>query len=595
MSMSLNSKDREGVKKIRSRALELATSGQEGKTEIPPDIEALAALSDGTLSVKELDDETLDRYIRQFGADFVVDAVLQGHQAKLSALPEPTSEVGAVPSLPKKSVFRWGSWRVVALASAVAVLVVVTIELLRPRPPKEVNLALQWPSHSPFDPALFPKWITPKQPIAEKLPDFNSTESTMGPPQKDRHIPWRLATVIVRVENRWGSGTFISPDGWLLTTYHLVAEAAQKAAISGAPAMVDVIRGHVVEDQIMNRIKPGRPVKARLYRADTVHDLALLKLEEPPADGKALPYFRLASQVHAGGDCSVVGSQTEGRAWWIRECTLQRPRFAFDYPSNSGQFAAGWTSAGGALDRVRAKVIVTDARVSAGDDGGPLLDDKGELIGLTFGASQSSSRGSAGWHIALEHLRSFVSNLPDQPEGVPFDPWTAGLPEAATLAPELVDTDHDGHIDSLRYRYAAFSDQAGGSARALAITVFVDFAKRLSSAKEETLNRVPRGLWGMEDRGQFRFDVFLTVRADDIAAVGYTNDTGIVDEIRIGRSHEMLATEIWQRAGSGAWRATSTSTPTLLIDPMRIGKNNMQRLQTIAGLFFAPVPDKANH
>jgi hypothetical protein len=88
--------------------------------------------------------------------------------------------------------------------------------------------------------------------------------------------------------------------------------------------------------------------------------------------------------------------------------------------------------------------------------------------------------------------------------------------------------------------------------------------------------------------------VFLTIRSDGVAAVGYTNANAIVDEVRIGRSHEMHATTVWLRDDNGGWSATSTSTPTPLIDTMRIGKDNMRRLQSIAGFVVAPVSDKTN-
>jgi S1-C subfamily serine protease len=107
------------------------------------------------------------------------------------------------------------------------------------------------------------------------------------------------------------------------------------------------------------------------------------------------------------------------------------------------QYAAGVASEGGDVERTHATVIVTDARISGGDSGGPLLNEKGNLIGLTFATSANSTAGSVGWHITLDHVREFVADLPEDPEGVPFDLWSAGLPNSARVA-ELSDADEDG-------------------------------------------------------------------------------------------------------------------------------------------------------
>jgi hypothetical protein len=186
-----------------------------------------------------------------------------------------------------------------------------------------------------------------------------------------------------------------------------------------------------------------------------------------------------------------------------------------------------------------------------------------------------------GWHIALKHLRSFIANLPTQPEGVPFDPWTAGLPESTVLEPQLVDANHDGRIDSLVYRYTMPGrGEAGGSAQPIALTDFIDFSQ--STHSDNQLERVPEGLWGLESRGQFRFDVFLTVRADGTTAAGYTNREGTVDEIRIAHSQQETASIVWRRDQTGQWHVETPTTSMPLIDATRIGSTNLGTLQAIA-------------
>ena len=207
-----------------------------------------------------------------------------------------------------------------------------------------------------------------------------------------------------------------------------------------------------------------------------------------------------------------------------------------------------------------------------------MLNANGELVGLTFATPENMTAGSVGWHIALPHLRAFVANSPGRPEGVPFDIWTAGLPEASMLEPQLADGDDNGKIDSLVYRYAQGTEERSGEARAAAITVFVDFAERSLQSKN-VLDRIPHGLWGMEDRGRFRFDVLLALRADGVVAIGYTNSGGVVDDIRIGRAGQETATVMWRRSENGLWSAISQPAP--LLDPTRISAGNLERFDAI--------------
>lgn len=410
------------------------------------------------------------------------------------------------------------------------------------------------------------------------MPDFNEGTATLGTGGDQRIVQWRLATVIVRSNDGWGSGAFISPDGWLLTNYHVVASAAQKAAVTGGPVILDVIAARMVE----GRIKPQPALKSTVYQVDPVHDLALLKLQALPAGIAQMPYFKLAREIQDGENCFVIGSQGNGPAWWVRSGNVSQQ---FDFPEDLSQFAAGMATSRAAVDRDHVTVIVTDTSISPGDSGGPLLNSNGELIGLTFATPANTSGGSVGWHIALPHLRAFVANLPGQPEGVPFDAWTAGLPEAVMLEPGVLDGDHDGRADSLLYRYASPAPANGDqSPRPIALTAFVDLNGR-SPHGDEALDRLPFGLWGMETQGHFRFDVFVTARADHVLAVGYPGGKGIVDEIRVGTSQDG-AKAVWRREADQKWHVSAPSSGTPLLDPAHFNSNQTTRLSVIMGQVF---------
>lgn len=593
---------------ILARARELQSSST--SAAVPDSSEALAALAEGTVSVADLDDAVLEGCLQESGAEAVVAALLQGARARRAAEPAAAHEPVVFPQGDAvQARRRFVSSGIVGWLAAAAVLALAAWAAFlgsrprrepapepfvesAPQPKREEAVALQWPDTVPFDSANLKPWSSPQPRLPQRLPDFRASGgATLGGSGDSRFSRWREATVIVRLERGWGSGAFISADGWLLSNYHVIDSVAQQAAVSGGTPAVEIITGRSAG----GRIAPQPALRARVYRVDPARDLALLKLEALPAAVKAVPFFPLARTVDEGEDCYVIGSQNNGPAWWIRSGTVSQ---VFDFPEGLSQFAAGAERRDGHIERERATVVVTDTRISGGDSGGPLLNVKGELIGLTFATPANRSAGSVGWHIALEHVRAFVNDLPAKDEGVPFDAWTAGLPSAVVLEPELADGDRDGRIDSLRYRYGLLSPENPRAApRPAAITVYIDFSQR-SSRSDREADRLPAGLWGMEDRGRFRFDTFVTARADGVMAVGYTSPQGIVDEIRIGPARQPTAAVVWRREGNGRWFGTRTDRAVPLVDAARIGAASVARLSTIAGQLVAPgsppqgAPDK---
>jgi S1-C subfamily serine protease len=572
--------------------------------QLMQDAEEVSKFREGLLSLDEVDEVALRRHINGMGPRRAATEML--------SYPQETSHASsrwsirsllrlingtrtAAPPRAISSPFTTPLVAFGAVAGAAAILLVTTLHLMdkrgtigrsnaesssqRPRSEIAITapeiLVLRWPVRQDGVVTDHESWSSRVIRLPRHLPDYDrSTGSTLGATGANSDLDdSRLSTVIVRSEDGWGSGAIISADGWLLTNYHVVAGAAQAAAVEGKQAKLQVITAHLLD----GKPKPNPPVSATLYRADPVHDLALLKLSVTPLLGQ-VPFFRFANQVNIGDDCFVIGSQNNGPAWWVRSGTILQE---FDYPEDLSQFAAGASSAGVGLERNRATVLVTDTRISSGDSGGPLLNAKHELIGLTFATPAiatpaNRTAGSVGWHISLEQLRSFTAHLPNSPEEVPFDPWTAGLPEAYVLEPERI------AADAVRY---SFAESVGeGSVQPVAFTIFADFTGRASVSPRSSQDLFPRGLWGMENRGNFSFNVMLTVRKDNVVAVGYTDQNGILSEIRVGTSDHPEARVTWTRSGSGRWSHYSTASRPLL-DQNRLVPGSEIRLKQLLGQF----------
>ena len=596
---------------IQRRAEELAAGG--GADDLVAAADVLAGVQDGGLAFDDLDDEAVERLAQTLGMDTVVGAIAaidrtsETGETRTSTESKPVTTT--IESKEQSRVRSFSPWRMAMWVGAAAAIAIVAAVGLRMRsgpvqdtsvasgtaPPSPGGTAPSTGSTtkpSPQDQLAFiwvPRLLGTSPAISRRaalervLPDYERNPpgaSTLGGSRASRYLPMQQATVIVRSENGWGSGAFISSDGWLLTNYHVVEDVAQKASTTGATITLDVIAPMIVD----GKLKPAPPVKARVYRVDPVHDLALLKLEQTPTS--QLPHFSLATTIEDGEECIVIGSQGNGPAWWVRRGVVSQQ---FDFPNDLSQFAAGVSSERTSVDRNRVRVVVTDTRISGGDSGGPLLNDEGQLIGLTFATAANATSGSIGWHIALSHLQSFVAKLPAAPEGVPFDIWTAGLGQGVGFQSEFVDGDRDGRVDGVGYVYAVSGED--GRPRPVARTLFVDFSQRMTRSDgaqgrprtDTAQDRVPSGLWGMDGRGAFRFDVFVSTRADGTVAVGYTDAAGVVDQIRIGRIRSDAATVIWRRDGSGRWQASRPSAPSPLIDSARVTPANLARLRGLTG------------
>jgi serine protease Do len=144
---------------------------------------------------------------------------------------------------------------------------------------------------------------------------------------------------IVRADNRGGSGVVVSADGYVLTNQHVV----------GAEKHVEVIFNN------------GLKLHATTVRVSDEYDVALLKIDMG-AGFSALPMALLEKHQNptVGDDVFAIGTPL----------TLELGQ----------SVTRGVISGKRVLDDVRH--IQTDMKVNRGNSGGPLINQKGEVIGL---------------------------------------------------------------------------------------------------------------------------------------------------------------------------------------------------------------------
>jgi serine protease Do len=169
---------------------------------------------------------------------------------------------------------------------------------------------------------------------------------------------------------RVGSGFIVSQDGYILTNHHVVAEARE----------VDV------------ELYDGRALPAKVVGKDRRTDLALLKVDA----GDALPVLPLGDSDQLQiGELVLAAGNPFGLEHTVTVGVVSRKGHGF------GRF--------GFFD----EYIQTDALISPGSSGGPLVNMRGEVIGIN---TAIIPRQRIGFAIPINLAKSVLPQLRERGE-----------------------------------------------------------------------------------------------------------------------------------------------------------------------------------
>lgn len=169
-------------------------------------------------------------------------------------------------------------------------------------------------------------------------------------------------------EEGMGSGFIISSDGYILTNEHV---------IDGAGGISVTVTGF------------DRALEAKVVGADYDLDLALLKIEPD----RELPFLNLGNsdQVRVGNWVIAIGNP-----------------YGLDHTVTTGVISAKGRPIS-VEDRQYENLLQTDASINPGNSGGPLLDLKGEVIGINTAISAQAQ--GIGFAIPTSTVHQVLEDL----------------------------------------------------------------------------------------------------------------------------------------------------------------------------------------
>ncbi len=165
-----------------------------------------------------------------------------------------------------------------------------------------------------------------------------------------------------------GSGTIVDKQGYVLTNNHVVADA----------------------DKIMVKLPDERQFEAKLVGRDPASDIAVIKIE-----GSDLPLAKLGNsdEIDVGESVMAIGNP-----------------FGLEQTITAGIVSAKGRSQVGVTDYE--DFIQTDASINPGNSGGPLINLKGEVIGVNTAIfSRSGGNMGIGFSIPINEAREIMTAL----------------------------------------------------------------------------------------------------------------------------------------------------------------------------------------
>jgi serine protease Do len=190
---------------------------------------------------------------------------------------------------------------------------------------------------------------------------------TSAPPRDGSARPWEpnRGDELDVPRRGTGSGVVIEPEGYILTNHHVIERA----------------------ERILVKLTDGRTLRAEVVGSDPDTDIALLKVESKGP---------IAAAPLGDSDTLRVGE-------WV--CAIGNP-LAYEHTVTVGVVSYIGRKL---FDKSLDNYIQTDAAINFGNSGGPLINARGEVIGINSAISSRAS--NIGFAVPVNQARAVLPQL----------------------------------------------------------------------------------------------------------------------------------------------------------------------------------------
>lgn len=173
-----------------------------------------------------------------------------------------------------------------------------------------------------------------------------------------------------------GSGFFITADGFILTNRHVVED--QQASYT------------VVTND-------GKEYEAKVLSRDPVRDVAIIKIDGPPAGGFPVAALGDSDTLKIGQTVVAIGNS-------LGEFSNSVSRGIVSGLKRNLNAGSGF----GETERLT-DIIQTDAAINPGNSGGPLLDIEGSVIGINVAVAQGAQ--NIGFALPVNQAKRLIDQV----------------------------------------------------------------------------------------------------------------------------------------------------------------------------------------
>ena len=183
-----------------------------------------------------------------------------------------------------------------------------------------------------------------------------------------------------------GSGVILTQDGYIVTNYHVIEDAAKDSSVSIEVSFAD-----------------GKQYTAKLVGGEQDNDVAVLKIE---ASGLQTVTLGDSDQLKVGQAVMAIGNPLGELTYSLTDGLIS----ALDrLITTSSQDANGNTVS------TTLNVLQTNCAINPGNSGGPLFDSYGNVVGVVSAKMTESSSGVSaeglGFAIPINDVKDIIEDL----------------------------------------------------------------------------------------------------------------------------------------------------------------------------------------